>query len=108
LTIPGTLGMFALMDGPTDLPGRQNEHNLNIVTVFTARAGEKVQEHDDEVTDVLWIPRDNLPPRDAMAFGHYDILGMYFRHQEQPFDSLPIVPSGMSAQDLLLPGWLDS
>jgi ADP-ribose pyrophosphatase YjhB (NUDIX family) len=108
LTIPGTLGMFALMDGPTDLPGRQNEHNLNIVTVFTARAGEKVQEHDDEVTDVLWIPRDNLPPRDAMAFGHYDILGMYFRHQEQPFDSLPIVPSGMSTQDLLLPGWLDS
>jgi ADP-ribose pyrophosphatase YjhB (NUDIX family) len=103
--VPKTLGMFAIMDGPTSLPGRANEHNCNVVMVFTANAGEKVQEHDDEVTGVEWIARDNLPAREKMAFGHYDIIGMWFRHQEQPFGILPIVPSGMKSDELFLPGW---
>ena len=104
--IPGTLEMFAIMDGPTLLPGRANEHDSNIVVVFTARAGEKMQEHDDEVTDVLWIGKRNLPRREQVAFGHFDIMGMWFRHLERPFDVLPIVPSGMNSTELLPPGWL--
>jgi ADP-ribose pyrophosphatase YjhB (NUDIX family) len=105
LVVPKTLGRFALMDGPTFLPGRTNENDLNMVTVFTAEAGEKVQEHDDEVTEVLWIPTDNLPPREQVAFGHLDIIGMWLRHQEQPFDVLPIVPSEMNPDELFISGW---
>jgi len=58
-----SLGRFAIMDGPTDLPGRANELNGNIVHVFTAQAGEKVQDHDDEVTSIQWFSSDELPPR---------------------------------------------
>lgn len=104
--IPGTLGRFALLDGPMILPGRANERNHNVVTVFTAKAGEKVQEHDNEVTGVLWVPSGDLPPRKQIAFGHYDIIGMYLRHQEQPFDALPIVPSEMDPAELFLGDWL--
>lgn len=85
------------------LPGRANEHDLNIVTVFTARAGRKVQEYDHEVTQVLWIGRDNMPPASRVAFGHYDIMRMWFRHLVRPFPYLPIVPSEMSEQELFLP-----
>ena len=105
LLIPGTLGRFALMDGPITLPGRANEQDHNIVTVFMAKAGEKVQEHDDEVTEVLWVLPHDLPPREQIAFGHYDIIGMYLRHQEQPFDVLPIVPSEMDVWDLFSRDW---
>lgn len=105
LIIPGTLGRFALMDGPTTLPGRQNEHDLNIVHIFSAQAGEQVQQHDEEVTGVYWISRQTLPDRDTVAFGHYDIMGMWFRHQVDPFSSLPIVPSEMFSEDLFPPDW---
>jgi hypothetical protein len=73
--------------------------------VFTAQAGEKVQEHDDEVTAVIWVSKDHLPPRAQVAFGHFDIIGMWLRHQEQPFDELPIVPSEMTPEELFAPGW---
>jgi 8-oxo-dGTP pyrophosphatase MutT (NUDIX family) len=108
LIVPNTLGMFAIMDGPMTLPGRSNEHDLNIVTVFSALAGEKVREHDEEVTDVLWISEDNLPPPDQVGFGHFDIMGIWFKHNRQPFASLPIVPSQMTPQELFLPEWLDA
>jgi ADP-ribose pyrophosphatase YjhB (NUDIX family) len=100
LIIPGTLGRFALMDGPVSLPGRQNERDANIVMVFSAQAGEKVQEHDEEVTEVRWISRDTMPPREQVAFGHYDIMRMWFRHQVEPFEGLPIVPSEMDPATL--------
>jgi ADP-ribose pyrophosphatase YjhB (NUDIX family) len=98
--IPGTLGRFAILDGPTSLPGRANENNLNIVHVYFAQAGAKVQEHDSEVTDVRWITQDELPPHEAFAFGHFDVIRMWYRHQQQPFEGLPIVPSGMRADEL--------
>jgi len=105
--VPGTLRSFAILDGPVSLPGRRNEHDLNIVMVFSARAGKKVQEHDDEVTGMSWIDRDAMPPKEHIAFGHYAIMGMWFRHLEQPFENLPIFPSGMPADRLLPAGWLD-
>jgi ADP-ribose pyrophosphatase YjhB (NUDIX family) len=103
-----SLARFAIVDGPTSLPGRQNENNGNIVHVYTALADEQVQEHDDEVTAVHWIDRDHLPPREKFAFGHFDIIRMWHRHQEQPFEGLPIVPSGMTREQLFLPDGLDA
>ena len=73
--------------------------------VFTAQAGEKVQEHDGEVTGVVWVPETDLPRREQIAFGHYDIIGMWLRHQDEPFASLPIVPSEMAREDLLPLNW---
>ena len=107
LILPKTLGIFAIMDGPSTLPGRRNESNLNVVHVFTAQAGEEAheQEQDEDITGVQWINPNNLPPRERIAFGHYDILGMWLRHQAQPFDSLPIIPSGMTIDQLFLPEW---
>jgi 8-oxo-dGTP pyrophosphatase MutT (NUDIX family) len=105
LIVPGTLGRFALLDGPASLPGRRNEHDLNIVHVFSALAGEKVQEPDEEVTEVLWISRENLPDPDEIAFGHLAIMGMWFRHRTHPFQTLPIVPSEMTPGELFLTDW---
>ena len=101
--LAGTLGRFAIMDGPTSLPGRTNENDLNNVHVYYAQAGEKVQEHDSEVTDVQWISQDAMPPREAFAFGHFDIIRMWYRHRQRPFENLPIVPSGMNEAELFLP-----
>lgn len=104
----GTLRHFAVMDGPTNLPGRQNEVSGNVVTVYTAAAGDKVGEHDHEVSGVVWVPGDRLPPRTRMAFGHFDILGMHQRHQVDPFPE-GFRPSSMTPEQLFLPGWvLDS
>ncbi|HEX3569040.1 MAG TPA: NUDIX domain-containing protein [Candidatus Saccharimonadales bacterium] len=102
---PGTLERFAILDGPTTLPGRAKETHGNIVTVFTGQAGEQVQEHDDEVTDVLWVPKDALPPSDEIAFDHRNIIGMRLRHEEEPFTLLPIVPSEMDPDELFPHGW---
>ena len=104
--VPDTLRRFALMDGPPTLPGRTNEYNGNIVMVCTAQAGELVAEPDDEVTDVFWFDKQTLPPPEEMAFGHRDIVGIWFRHQVEPFGEM-IVPSEMDRQDLFLPGWPD-
>lgn len=103
--VPRTLGMFALLDGPATGPGRHNEHDLNVVFVFNALAGRKAQEHDKEVTGVFWISEHTMPPPGEIAFGHHDVMGMWFRHRIQPFPHLPIVPSSMDASELYLPNW---
>jgi len=99
----GSLRMFAIMSGPNTLPGRQNEKNLNIVHIFMAEADQQVQEPDHEVDKLLWRPPSRIGTREEIAFGHFDIVRMYLRHQEQPFESLPIVPSEMTPDQLFLP-----
>jgi ADP-ribose pyrophosphatase YjhB (NUDIX family) len=107
LIIAGTLGRFAILDGPSSLPGRHHEENHNIVHVYTAEAGLKVQEHDEEVTDVVWIDRGNMPPFESFAFGHFDIIHMWFRHNRHPFTNLPIEPSAMTPKQLFLPEYFE-
>lgn len=103
----GTLEDFAIMDGPTHLPGRAGEIDGNIVNVYLAKAGEEVQNPDEEISGVIWVnPQTDLPRRGRMAFGHYDIVGMYLRHLTTPFPRLPIRPSRMSPEELLPAGWV--
>jgi len=51
------------------------------------------------------LTNETVPSPEKIAFGHHDIMGMWFRHQERPFASLPIVPSEMQPEELFLPEW---
>ena len=71
-------------------PHRPNENNRqNVEFVWTAQAGNKVADADDESAEVKWfLPADI--PWSEMAFDHGDGLRLYLQHLETPLD-LPVI-----------------
>jgi hypothetical protein len=51
---------------------------------------KKVQEADEESTDIRWFAFDALPPREQTAFDHYEEIQMYLAYREKKF-AIPIV-----------------
>jgi len=57
-----------------DNPDRPAEDRQNIAFVYTCRAGKKVGEADWESDEQKWFSLDSLPPKEEVAFDHFDIL----------------------------------
>lgn len=66
-----------------DNPNRPNEDRQNIAFVFRCQAVEKVGEHDWEVDDLQWFDLDKLPPKEDIAFDHYDDIQFYKRNKNR-------------------------
>lgn len=71
-------------------PDRPNEDRQNVVFFFTAQAGEKTGEPDDESQEQKWFSLDELPPDDQIAFDFADVINLYKRYQTSKFP-LPVV-----------------
>ena len=65
-----------------DDPNRPREDRQNISFVFFCHAGEKEGESDWEVTDKQWFSFDNLPPKEEIAFDHYDDIQLYLQYKK--------------------------
>jgi ADP-ribose pyrophosphatase YjhB (NUDIX family) len=57
----------------------------NIAFVFVAHVGDKVGEPDEESTELKWFDLDELPPKEELAFDHWDRIELYKKHIQTPF-----------------------
>jgi ADP-ribose pyrophosphatase YjhB (NUDIX family) len=76
----------------TDKPDRKNEDRQNVNFTFLAKALDKDQAPDNEVSEVVWISLDNLPPEGEFAFDHYERVKLYKKYIVEKFP-LPLVES---------------
>ncbi|MBI2029958.1 NUDIX hydrolase [Candidatus Gottesmanbacteria bacterium] len=73
-----------------DNPDRRNEDRQNISFVYLAWADKKIGEGDWETEGQKWFKLDNLPPKEDIAFDHFDNIELYKQHLKNPF-LLPVI-----------------
>lgn len=64
-------------------PNRPNEDRQNIDFVFAAEAQQQIAQPDWESSEIAWFPLDKLPPKEQVAFDHYDNIQLYIRHTKE-------------------------
>ena len=65
-----------------DNPNRPAEDRQNVDIIFIADAVKNSGGSDEEVTNLEWFDLLALPPKENVAFDHYDSLEMYKKYCE--------------------------
>ncbi len=73
-----------------DNPNRPREDRQNVDIMFIASLVKQTPKVDEEVTLLQWFPLDNLPPKEEVAFDHYDGIALYKKYLEKKH-SLPLL-----------------
>jgi 8-oxo-dGTP diphosphatase len=73
-----------------DDPDRKRDERQNVTFYYVAYPVKKVQDADEESTDIRWFPFDDLPPREQIAFDHYEEIQLFRAYCEKKF-AIPIV-----------------
>jgi 8-oxo-dGTP diphosphatase len=73
-----------------DNPDRPKEDRQNISFVYFCAATESNGNSDWEVDDLQWFPLSALPPKEQVAFDHYEDILLYQRYIQDRL-SLPIL-----------------
>lgn len=73
-----------------DSPDRPAEDRQNVEFIYLAEAINKTSKRDEEFSKLEWFSLDNLPPKDKMAFDHWDDLAIYKNFLKSNL-SLPII-----------------
>lgn len=60
-----------------DNPKRRNEDRQNIAFIFICQALKKTGDSDWEVDDQKWFDLSDLPPKEEIAFDHYQSIKLY-------------------------------
>lgn len=68
-----------------DNPHRPSEDRQNISFVFICEAGAQKGESDDEVTELRWFDLNDLPPRETIAFDHFESIASYIKWKKRPY-----------------------
>lgn len=76
-----------------DTPHRLGEDRQNISFVFICEAGVQKGEQDDEATELRWFDLNNLPPREAIAFDHFESIAFYKKWKKEPYPLPDIIES---------------
>jgi ADP-ribose pyrophosphatase YjhB (NUDIX family) len=71
-------------------PDRPREDRQNVAFDFVIAAVSLMGERDDESTAVEWIPIDQLPDLDSLAFDHGETIRLYLESRDRP-DQPPII-----------------
>lgn len=79
-----TIKFFTIID----IPNRKNEDRQNIAFVYICETGEKEGNPDNESTKQEWFDLNNLPKEEEMAFDHFKIINLYFKHRNNTFPKL--------------------
>lgn len=83
---------IGLLFAITDKPNRKNEDRQNVNFTFLAKPIEKVEDSDDEVSEIHWFNLDDLPDEEEFAFDHYNRILLYKKYLQNKLD-LPIIES---------------
>lgn len=66
-----------------DNPHRKGEDRQNVGFLFIVKVGEKINESDEEVEEVVWFDLDKLPQEEDFAFDHFEQIQDYLNYQEE-------------------------
>lgn len=72
-----------------DEPNRPHENRQNIAYVYFCQADKKEGDADWESDEQKWFKLDSLPPKEVLAFDHYDDIELYLKYLKERF-SLPV------------------
>lgn len=73
-----------------DNPKRPHEDRQNIAFVYFCQADKKDGEADWESDEQKWFKLDNIPPKEEIAFDHYEDIELYKKYLKEKF-SLPVL-----------------
>ncbi|HEX7041623.1 MAG TPA: NUDIX hydrolase [Patescibacteria group bacterium] len=73
-----------------DNPNRPKEDRQNVDFIYLVKVGEGNFSHDDEIINIEWFGKSNLPSEDDFAFDHRTVILKYFEYLEQSF-ALPLM-----------------
>ncbi len=65
-----------------DNPDRPHEDRQNVAFVYVCKAGDKEGEGDWESDEVKWFDLDKLPPKEEVAFDHFEDIEFYLKHKK--------------------------
>ncbi len=85
------ISLFRIKDVPNrrDFPSSKEKERQNVGFFFIVEIGKKIQEADNESSEVKMFDLDNLPSESEFAFDHYENIQLYLKHLQKPF-SLPM------------------
>lgn len=69
-----------------DNPDRPNSDRQVIVFVYFCEADKKVAKPDNESSEQKWFDLDRLPPKEQIAFDHYDDIELYKRYLREKYN----------------------
>lgn len=73
-----------------DYPDRQNEDRQNVDFIYLVKIESGSFSHDDEITNIAWFDKNNLPEEKDFAFDHRTTILKYFEYVGKPF-ALPLL-----------------
>lgn len=80
------VGLFHLNDSPD----RPKEDRQNVDFVYMVKAGEGKFVQNDEIDEIKWVGKDELPSDDEFAFDHRETILKAFEYLENKFP-LPLI-----------------
>jgi 8-oxo-dGTP diphosphatase len=72
-----------------DAPQRKGEDWQNIAFIYLVKFVKKVGQHDEETAEVRWFALDKIPPKEKIAFDHWENIQLYLKWRKEKF-KLPI------------------
>jgi 8-oxo-dGTP diphosphatase len=73
-----------------DYPNRPNEDRQNVDLIYIVKVASGNFSHDDEIANIAWFDKNNLPTEEEFAFDHRTTILKYFEYLEKPFQ-LPLI-----------------
>jgi len=68
-----------------DNPMRPMEDRQNVDMIFITEAKKKKGSPDEEISNLRWFRIDELPPKEMIAFDHWEHLFLYQKYLKNPF-----------------------
>lgn len=77
-------------------PNRRNDDRQNVTGVFICNPADRVQEPDDESTDIEWFEMSSVANSSDIAFGHEVFIRLAMAYVDEGFqipvlDSAPVI-----------------
>jgi len=85
----GYAGKIEALFQINDSPKRPKEDRQNVDFIFIAKVIGGEMTLNNEVTNISWVKKDDLPNDEDFAFDHREIILYYFEYLKKPFP-LPI------------------
>lgn len=86
----GMIGEVQQLFHVNDYPDRPNEDRQNVDFIYLVKVDGGSFSHDDEITNIKWFDRKNLPEERDFAFDHRSSILKFYEYLEQPF-ALPLL-----------------
>lgn len=68
-----------------DSPFRPKEDRQNVDIIYVAEVVGGKEKQDEEVTNIKWFTKEELPSEEDFAFDHRGIIESFFNHRKNPF-----------------------